>query len=53
MRNHYHLALATPRGNLVSGVHWLQSTFGNRFNRYRGERGRAFVRSAAQVWAPA
>ena len=42
MRNHYHLALETPRGNLVSGVHWLQSTFGNRFNRYRGERGRAF-----------
>jgi len=36
------LALETPRGNLVSGVHWLQSTFGNRFNRYRGERGRAF-----------
>lgn len=26
----------------MSGVHWLQSTFGNRFNRYRGERGRAF-----------
>ncbi len=42
LRNHYHLALETPRGNLVSGVHWLQSTFGNRFNRYRGERGRAF-----------
>ena len=42
MRNHFHLALETPRGNLVSGVHWLQSTFGNRFNRYRGERGRAF-----------
>ena len=42
MRNHYHLALETPRGNLVSGVHWLQSTFGNRFNRYCGERGRAF-----------
>ncbi|MSU66121.1 MAG: transposase [Opitutus sp.] len=42
MRNHYHLAIETPRGNLVSGVHWLQSTFGNRFNRYRGERGRAF-----------
>jgi REP element-mobilizing transposase RayT len=42
MRNHYHLALETPRGNLVSGVHWLQSTFGNRFNRYRGERGHAF-----------
>jgi putative transposase len=40
MRNHYHLALETPRGNLVRGVHWLESTFGNRFNRYRGERGR-------------
>jgi REP element-mobilizing transposase RayT len=42
MRNHYHLAVETPQGNLVAGVHWLQSTFGNRFNRYRGERGRAF-----------
>ncbi len=27
---------------LVAGVHWLQSTFGNRFNRFRGKRGRAF-----------
>jgi hypothetical protein len=42
MRNHYHLALETPKGNLVDGVHWLQSTFGNRFNRFRGENGRAF-----------
>lgn len=42
MRNHYHLAVETPQGNLVSGVHWLQSTFGNRFNRFRGEHGRAF-----------
>ena len=42
MRNHYHLAVETPRGNLVTGVHWLQSTFGNRFNRFRGEHGRAF-----------
>ena len=42
MRNHYHLAVGTPRGNLVRGVHWLQSTFGNRFNRFRGENGRAF-----------
>ena len=42
MRNHYHLAAETPRGNLVTGVHWLQSTFGNRFNRFRGEHGRAF-----------
>lgn len=42
MRNHYHLVAGTPRGNLVSGVHWLQSTFGNRFNRFRAEHGRAF-----------
>ena len=42
MRNHYHLAVETPQGNLVTGVHWLQSTFGNRFNRFRGEHGRAF-----------
>jgi putative transposase len=42
MRNHYHLGVETPRGNLVTGVHWLQSTFGNRFNRFRGEHGRAF-----------
>ena len=27
---------------MVAGVHWLQSTLGNRFNRYRGEWGRAF-----------
>ncbi|MFZ2900636.1 MAG: transposase [Saprospiraceae bacterium] len=42
MRNHYHLAIQTPEGNLVEGVHWLQSTFGNRFNRLRRENGRAF-----------
>ncbi|MBE7537749.1 MAG: transposase [Opitutaceae bacterium] len=42
MRNHYHLAIQTPEGNLVEGVHWLQSTFGNRFNRFRRENGRAF-----------
>jgi putative transposase len=40
--NQYHLAVETPRGNLVTGVHWLQSVFGNRFNRFRGEPGRAF-----------
>ena len=27
MGNHFHLALATPRGNLAVGMHWLQSTF--------------------------
>src|SRR5258708_2978389 len=42
MGNHYHLALETPKGNLVSGIQWLQSTFANRFNRLRGERGHLF-----------
>jgi REP element-mobilizing transposase RayT len=42
MRNHYHLALETPEGNLVSGMQWLQATFANRFNKLRGERGHLF-----------
>ena len=42
MRNHYHLALETPDGNLVAGMQWLQSTFANRFNRLRRERGHLF-----------
>ncbi len=42
MRNHYHLAVETPLGNLVAGMHWLQGTFANRFNRLRGERGHLF-----------
>ena len=42
MRNHYHLALETPQANLVAGMHWLQSTFSTRFNRYRSENGHLF-----------
>lgn len=42
MRNHYHLALETPEPNLVTGMHWLQSTFATRFNRLRQERGHLF-----------
>jgi putative transposase len=42
MRNHYHLAVETPDGNLVRGMQWLQATFANRFNRLRGERGPLF-----------
>jgi putative transposase len=42
MRNHYHLAIETPAGNLVVGMQWLQATFANRFNRRRGERGHLF-----------
>jgi len=42
MRNHFHLAVTTPQGNLSVGMHWLLSTFGNRFNRFRNERGHLF-----------
>ncbi len=42
LRNHYHLALETPQGNLVAGMQWLQATFANRFNKLRGERGHLF-----------
>lgn len=42
MRNHFHLALETPEPNLVDGMHWLQSTYATRFNRFRGERGHLF-----------
>ncbi len=42
MSNHYHLAVATPRANLVEGMHWLQSTFATRFNRLRQARGHLF-----------
>jgi len=42
MGNHYHLAVETPQGNLVTGMQWLQSTFANRFNQLRGERGHLF-----------
>jgi len=42
MRNHYHLAVETVAPNLVEGMHWLQSTFATRFNRYRQERGHLF-----------
>ena len=42
MSNHFHLAVETPRGNLVEGMRWLQGTFSTRFNRLRGERGHLF-----------
>ena len=42
MRNHYHLALETPMPNLVEGMHWLQGTFANRFNRFRKQNGHVF-----------
>jgi REP element-mobilizing transposase RayT len=42
MSNHYHLAISTPRANLVGGMCWLQGTFANRFNRFSGEHGHLF-----------
>ena len=42
MSNHYHLAMETPEANLVVGMQWLQSTFGNRFNRLVRQRGHVF-----------
>jgi len=42
MSNHYHVALETPRANLVDGMRWLQGTFAVRFNRLRKERGHLF-----------
>src|SRR5580698_10262019 len=42
MRNHFHLGLETPEGNLIAGMHWLTATFSTRFNRLRNERGHLF-----------
>lgn len=42
MSNHYHLAISTPRANLVEGMRWLQGTFAVRFNRFRQEQGHLF-----------
>jgi len=42
MQNHFHLAVETPRANLVEGMHWLQGTLATRFNRFRDERGHLF-----------
>ena len=42
MGNHYHLCFETPEPNLVEGMRWLQSTFANRFNRFRQSNGHVF-----------
>jgi len=42
MGNHYHLCIETPTPNLVEGMKWLQSTFANRFNRFRHSNGHVF-----------
>ncbi|MGH7958403.1 MAG: transposase [Opitutaceae bacterium] len=42
LRNHFHVALTTPVPTLGDGMHWLQTTFAVRFNRFRSERGHLF-----------
>ena len=42
MRNHFHLAVETPKPNLSLGMKWLQGTWVIRFNRIHGEAGRPF-----------
>ena len=42
LTNHFHLCLATPKGNLSEGMRWMQATFATRFNRYRKENGHLF-----------
>jgi len=42
MRNHYHLALEVPQGNLATGMQWMQATFSNRLNQVRRGRGHLF-----------
>lgn len=42
MTNHFHLVIRTPLGNLVYGMKWLQSTFANRYHRYRKVNGKLF-----------
>jgi putative transposase len=49
MNNHFHLAVETPLPNLSAGMHWLESTYATRFNRFRSER-RKHQRGRAVTW---
>ena len=42
MGNHYHLLMATPEGNLVATMKWLQGTYTARFNARHRLRGHLF-----------
>ena len=42
MTNHFHLVVRTPKGNLIYGMKWLQSTFANRYHKYRKVHGKLF-----------
>jgi len=42
MKNHFHLVVETPRGNLVEGMQWLLGVYTNRFNHRQKEFGHLF-----------
>ena len=42
MRNHFHLVVETPHGNLVAGMHWLLSAYTLRFNPRHKRSGHVF-----------
>lgn len=42
MDNHYHIAVRTPKGNLVEGMTWFQNTFTRRINISSGLWGHLF-----------
>ncbi|MEO0508825.1 MAG: transposase [Verrucomicrobiota bacterium] len=42
MTNHFHLVVRTPKGNLIYGMKWLQSTFANRYHQFRKVHGKLF-----------
>ena len=42
MRNHFHLVVETPQGNLVAGMRWLLSSYTLRFNRRHKRFGHVF-----------
>ena len=42
MSNHYHLAIRTPKANLVAGMTWFQNAYTRRFNARHQQWGRLF-----------
>jgi len=59
MRNHLHLLIETPRGNLAAGMQVLHGRYAQRTNRRHGRTGHVFqgrygavrVRTDPQLWA--
>ena len=42
MSNHYHLLIRTRRANLKRAMHWLGTTYTQRFNKRHGKSGHVF-----------